>query len=245
MIEESGYYDMHCHILPGVDDGSKSLEMSLDMLEMEYAQGVRNVVLTPHCFAGRTQPELINQQFEILVYRAAKRFQGLQLYLGSELMYSDTIIEELAAGKAYTINSTNYALVEFYTDITWKSLGNALRRLGNEGYRPILAHMERYECLMRHPERVDELIGQGVIMQMNSDSVCGGLFDRQAAECRKLIETGRIHLLGTDAHRVGWREPKLGDGIRALQKKIKDEKLLQRILFENPEKILKGDHISI
>lgn len=245
MIEENGYYDMHCHILPGVDDGSKSLEMSLDMLEMEYAQGVRNVVLTPHCFAGRTQPELINEQFETLVYRAAKRFHGLQLYLGSELMYSDTIIEELAVGHAHTINHTNYALVEFYTDIAWKSLCNALRRLGNEGYRPILAHMERYECLMRHPERVDELIRQGVIMQMNSESVCGGLFDRQAAECRKLIETGRIHLLGTDAHRMGWREPKLGDGIRTLQKKIKDEKLLHRILFENPERILQGEHIGL
>ena len=244
MIEQSGYYDMHCHILPGVDDGSKTMEMSLAMLELEYQQGVRNVVLTPHCFAGRTQLDLIRQQFATLVYRAAKRFDGLQLYLGSELMYSDTIIEDLADGNACTINDTNYALVEFSTDIPWKTLGNALRRMGNEGYRPILAHMERYDCLMRHTNHVDELISQGVIMQMNSDSVCGGMFDKQAAECRKLIETGRIHLLGTDAHRMGWREPNLGAGIRKLQKKIKDEQLLHRILFDNPRQILQGAYLN-
>ena len=114
MIETSGYYDMHCHILPGVDDGSKSMEMSLAMLELEYQQGVRNIVLTPHCFAGRTQPDLIRQQYATLVYRATKRFQGLQLYLGSELMYSDTITEELAKQNAFTINETRYVLVEFF-----------------------------------------------------------------------------------------------------------------------------------
>ena len=245
MMETSGYYDMHCHILPGVDDGSKSMEMSLEMLEMEYIQGVRNVVLTPHCLAGRTQPELLKTQFEELSHQAAERFPELQLYLGNELMYSDTIIEELSAGNAYTINQTNYVLVEFYTDLSWKQMGNALRRIGSEGYRPILAHMERYECLMRHEERVDELISQGVVMQMNSESVTGGLFDRQAAECRKLIESGRIHLLGTDAHRIGWREPNIADGIKMLRKKIKNEKLLQRILIENPKKILEGAYVGL
>ncbi|MDD7177866.1 MAG: CpsB/CapC family capsule biosynthesis tyrosine phosphatase [Lachnospiraceae bacterium] len=244
MIEQKGYYDMHCHILPGVDDGSKSMEMSLKMLEMEYRQGVRHVLLTPHCFAGQTQPELLKVQFDELCEQAAEHFPKLQLYLGNELMYSDTIVEELAAGNAYTINQTNYVLVEFYTDISWKQLGNALRRIGSEGYRPILAHMERYECLMRHTERVDELISQGVVMQMNSDSVNGGLFDRQAAECRKLVESGRIHLFGTDAHRMGWREPKLAEGVRTLHKKIKDEKLLYRILMENPGKILAGEYIA-
>lgn len=238
-----GYYDMHCHILPGVDDGSKSMEMSMDMLEMEYAQGVRNVVLTPHCFAGRTQPGLLLEQFERLTARAQLQFPDMKLYLGNELMYSDTVTEELAKQNAFTINKTRYVLVEFYTYLPWKQLGNAMRRLGGEGYRPILAHMERYDCLTRHEERVDELIDQGVIMQMNSESVTGGMFDRQAAECRRLIETGRIHLLGTDAHQTGWREPDLGDGIRTLQKKIKDEKLLHQILFENPKKVLQGDYL--
>lgn len=245
MIETSEYYDMHCHILPGVDDGSRTMEMSLQMLEMEYGQGVRNILLTPHCFAGRTQPQLLMEQYEALKEQAAKKFPELTLYLGNELMYSDTVIEELTAGNAYTINDTAYTLVEFYTDISWKALAGAMRRLGSEGYQPILAHMERYECLMRHEERVDELIDQGVLMQMNSGSVVGGLFDRQAAECRRLIERGRIHLLGTDAHRIGWREPNLGDGIRALEKKIKNERLLRRILFENPKAVLQGTYAGM
>lgn len=245
MIETSGYYDMHCHILPGVDDGSQTMEMSLQMLQMEYGQGVRNILLTPHCFAGRTQPQLLMEQYEALKEQAAKKFPELTLYLGNELMYSDTVIEELTAGNAYTVNDTAYILVEFYTDISWKALAGAMRRLGSEGYQPILAHMERYECLMRHEERVDELIDQGVLMQMNSGSVIGGLFDRQAAECRRLIESGRIHLLGTDAHRMGWREPNLGDGIRALEKKIKNERLLRRILFENPKAVLQGTYAGM
>ena len=240
----SGYFDMHCHILPGVDDGSKNMEMSLKMLEMEYRQGVRNIVLTPHCFAGRTQPELIKVRYDELVDQAKEQFPKLQLYLGNELMYSDTIVEELTDKNAYTINGTNYVLVEFYTDLSWKQLGTAMRRIGSEGYRPILAHMERYECLVRHTDRVDELISQGVVMQMNCESVTGGLFDRQAADCRKLIESGRIHLLGTDAHRTDWRAPNFADALRVLTKKIKDEELLQRILLENPKKILEGASVG-
>ena len=240
-----GYVDMHCHILPGVDDGSKHMEMSLKMLEMEYRQGVRGIVLTPHCYAGRTQPELIKVRYDELAAQAQKRFPQMRLYLGNELMYSDTIVEELSAGNAYTINGTNYVLVEFFTELSWKQLSSAMRRIGMEGYRPILAHMERYECLMHHTERVDELISQGVVMQMNAESVTGGLFDRQAAECRKLIESGRIHLLGTDAHRIGWREPNLADAVKTLQKKIKSEALLEQILFKNPINVLNGDYIGL
>ena len=245
MIENKGYYDMHCHILPGVDDGSKSMEMSLQLLKMEYEQGVRSVVLTPHCIAGRTQPGLLREQFEQLTVQTQMQYPDMQLYLGNELMYSDTITEELTKQNAFTINGTRYVLVEFYTYLPWKQLGNAMRRLGSEGYRPILAHMERYDCLMRREDRVDELIDQGVIMQMNSESVIGGLFDRQAAECRRLIESGRIHLLGTDTHQIGWREPNLGKGIRVLKQKIKDEQLLNRILFENPKKILEGSYTRL
>lgn len=240
----SGYFDMHCHILPGVDDGSKNMEMSLKMLEMEYRQGVRNIVFTPHCFAGRTQPELIKARYDELVDQAKEQFPELTLYLGNELMYSDTIVEELFDKNAYTINGTSYVLVEFYTDLSWKQLSAAMRRIGSEGYRPILAHMERYECLVRHTDRVDELISQGVVMQMNCESVVGGLFDRQAADCRRLIESGRIHLLGTDAHRIDWRPPNFIDALRVLTKKIKDEDLLQRILLDNPKKILEGASVG-
>ncbi len=239
-----GYFDMHCHILPQVDDGSGSLKESLAMIQTEYGQGVRHILLTPHYEAGCGRAEDIQERYEELKEKAAEQYQDLELLLGNELMYSDAIVGELSEGKAHTLNETDYVLVEFPISISWKDMLHAFRRLSEYGYRPILAHMERFQCLDRHMDRVDALISQGVYMQMNASSVAGGLFDRQAAYCRNLVADGRIHLLGTDAHSMGWRPPDMETAVQVLQRKIKKKEVLTDLLYGNPVKILRNEFIE-
>jgi len=104
--------------------------------------------------------------------------------------------------------------------------------------------MERFSCLDGCTERIDQLISQGVCMQMNCSSVAGGYFDRKAAYCRRLIKSGRIHLLGTDAHKAGWRPPDMGQALQQLGRRLNDDQRLADLVFRNPARMLENAYIS-
>src|SRR5574344_654993 len=139
------YIDIHSHILYDVDDGSKDLETSIKYLNELKEMGMNKVVCTPHVRHGDdTKRERILANFEILKKEAYKL--GINLYLGNEIMYSSKVIELLKSGKMKTINNSKYVLVEFkrYENMDEENVVSFLESLLEEGYTPILAHVELY-----------------------------------------------------------------------------------------------------
>ena len=126
------FADVHCHILYGVDDGSRSREMSLSMLKQAASEGVEAMILTPHFFAGRSTltKESIRERTEILTEQCAAEGIGIELFPGAELYYTEEADEALAQGAVPTLNGTNRLLVEFSTDVLdgWKRSGIRARR---------------------------------------------------------------------------------------------------------------------
>lgn len=236
--------DVHCHVLPGVDDGSKNPEMSMDMVDIAYEQGIRAMVLTPHYYLGSTKEtgadfKQVFADFQKLV---AEKYDDFVLYLGNEIYWSKGVMEAIKDGRINTYNDTKYVLVEFAPSTSYTEIYEAIRTITNARLRPVVAHVERYHNLTKHMDRIEEICENGAFLQMNADSLNGGMFDGQVKWCRKLMEQGYISMIGTDAHNTHDRGPYVKDAVAWMKKKL-DEETLEDVLYKNAEKMLKGEWI--
>ena len=243
-MPEKGYVDIHTHIIPGVDDGSKTMEESVRMLETAYKQGIRTIYATPHYGSGkeRYDRDFLSEQFERLKDKASGAYGGgIELLLGNEIYYRHGTVDELKSGQALTMNHTKYVLVEFDVDITYKEMYSSLQKLILAGYRPILAHIERYFCLQKKYDLLYAVKSLGVCMQINASTVILKINSR-ASFCRKIIRDGYIDFLGSDCHRMEWRPPCMADSVKVLEKKT-PEKIMDRILYKNTMKLYHNEFI--
>ena len=239
------YFDIHNHILPGVDDGSQSLEESMAMLEIAYKEGIRSLLLTPHYTRGKnrcSKEELIDR-FEDFKKEVRKQYPELSLYLGNEILYEDGVVDDLKDGLIQTMNNTKYVLVEFNIRISYNQLYQAIQKLTNARFRPIIAHVERYRCLFKHVERLDELIRMEAFLQMNISSIYGGFLDEEARWCKKLVKEGYISFFGTDAHDLENRTPYVRDYAAWIEKKCGKD-ILEQIFITNAKKMIENQYIE-
>lgn len=244
MNESNDYIDIHTHILPGVDDGSGSMEETIKMLQIAFDQDIRTIIATPHYIAGskNASVEQLNMVRSQVQEEAEKLDKEFKILLGNELYYSEAIMDDLKSQKALTLADSRYILVEFSVRDTYERIYKGMKELIYAGYAPVLAHVERYHCLYKKPELISELIRLGCYIQMNSDSLTGGIFNSEANVNRKLLNNGLVHLVGSDCHRSEIRKPKMKDTVKILQKKC-DENLIHKIFLENPANILKNTYI--
>ena len=165
------YTDIHAHLLPGVDDGPDSLEESLRVIDLMVEEGVSRIIITPHwdekgpfglalaSIDARRRPktmEEIKKIYDELVNAAVKKYPVLNFYLGSEFYYTSAGVKSLLAGSIPTLAGTKYVLVEFYLGTGYGPLKEGIKNLLHAGFLPILAHTERYECLLRRPDRLSD-----------------------------------------------------------------------------------------
>ena len=231
------FIDFHTHILPGVDDGSASVEESLKMLRMEAEQGVDRVVLTPHFYPWQHTPEPFLERREAafaLLCEAMEKEQGLPgVILGGEVHFYKGMCHTAELEKL-TIGGTKYLLVEMpackWTDEMYRELGDIERNLG---LKPIIAHLDRYISPLRThgiPERLEEL---PFPIQVNA----GFFLNRwNGGLARKLFRRGLVHLIGSDCHNTSSRPPCMSaalEKIRQMDKTALDEVCeMQRIIFD-------------
>lgn len=228
-----GYLDIHSHILPGVDDGSKDWDMTEKMLQMAYQQGVRQIVATPHNYPGHRQDnEKILKLAEEAGRRAKQIAPDFQVFCGNEVFFRRGIASEIEDGHILTMAGGRSLLVEFHPKEQYGRIYQGLRELVEEGYYPIIAHMERVSALFVSEENIREILKMGVYIQVNSESLTGGVFDRRAARLRKLIENGMVHFLGSDCHNLAERKPIMKDSVEKLYKKLPKE-CVDRLLYGN------------
>lgn len=242
---KSGYVDLHCHLLPGVDDGAQDTEEALKLLAIAYEEGIRTIVTTPH-FASQQKEEAkerILTAFQAFRQVVEERYPEILLHLGNELFYSPGVVECLKEERAFTIAGGKYVLVEFSPRISYNDMYLAVRQLVQARYRPVIAHVERYQCLYKNMELCDELVELGAYMQMNSQSLVGGLFDENLHWCRKLVKQGIIHVISTDAHDTGGRSPRITKAREWVEKKS-GKKIAEELFALHAEAMIKNEYLE-
>lgn len=244
-MNEMGYLDFHSHILPGVDDGAKTPEMTKEMLRLAYQQGIRTMMATPHNYPGskNKSPEELQEKFAQVQKWAKEIGEDFTVLLGNEIFYRKSICDDLEKKDVFTMGQTDYVLVEFSPYEKYSVIYAGLKELVETGYYPVVAHMERVESLLMYPERINELIRLGCYMQVNCESLFGGFFDSVTNKLWKYMKNRQIHFLGSDCHNMKDRKPVMRDCVNRLYKKLPRE-IADWLVYENHQKFLMGKYIK-
>lgn len=239
-----GFVDIHNHILPGVDDGAEDYEEALGMIQLAYEQGTRVIVCTPHYTKGANSYTYdgLEEVCDELTKKVKTLYEDVDIYLGNEILYEEGIVDDLKAGLIHTMGQSKYVLVEFNIRIPYQEMYHAFQKLSKARFRPILAHVERYACLMKQEACLQELLDMGVCLQMNASSVEGSMWDEQTRWCRRLIKRGYIQLIGTDAHDMNHRVPFMKEAYEWVIKKCGAE-MADALFVTNSKKVLENQYI--
>lgn len=207
------FADIHIHMLPGVDDGAKSLEDALQMLEAASRDGTDLFCLTPHFHPGMfgNNHDRIEQSFREFCSAAQQKVPGTMLLLGNELRFHPNCLAWIDQGLCRTMNGTSYVLVDFSEYEDDKVICSAVYKLLNGGYRPILAHAERYRNLHRDFREIRQFINAGVLIQIDGPSLFGGWGMSAKMRSRRLIKARLVDLVCSDAHDLNARPPQLSN----------------------------------
>ena len=205
------FFDLHSHMLCGVDDGPETPEEMYAMLETAYEDGIRALCLTPHYspyLFGETL-ESSKESFALLQAYVAEKHPDMKLFLGHELGYHHSCPEALADGRCRTLARGRYLLVDFPETVEFYEIQKAMDQLQGIGYFPVLAHTERYRCLAKHLDWVEDFVDRGGVVQVNASSVVGSWGGLAKKQWKKLFKMGLIHVISTDAHNLTSRPPKM------------------------------------
>lgn len=242
----NGYIDMHCHIIPNVDDGAKSLEQAMNMISIAYQNGFRTMIGTPHYEVGRYEAnkEEIENNYLKLKNMLKERMPDFKLFIGNEIFFSYGVVDKLNEGEIFTLADSNYVLVEFSPDDSFGYIKKSLYEIINGGYTPILAHTERYEEVMESGiKNVEKLVDAGVLIQINASTFAGNMGIGIRRKALKLIKNDLVHFVSTDCHSDGRRSPDLTECIKYLQKKT-DTETINTLLRNNAIKIINNEDIE-
>jgi protein-tyrosine phosphatase len=193
--------DMHCHILPGVDDGSRSLEESLQMLEAAKAAGITSITCTPHCRDPYFDYEAMWQAF----YELEDAAGGFPLQMGFEVNHRKLMDLGLDWAQALHFDGSNEFLLELSTSAMpscYADYERTIFALQGMGYEVIIAHPERYIAIQKDINVAYELVEMGCKLQASTDFIAGGRFGRERKPALKMLKGGLYSYLASDAHRV-------------------------------------------
>jgi len=210
--------DIHCHILPGIDDGSESWEMTTAMCRMAARDGITHIVATPHCDG---QYDYDRERFTDMLATLSEVADGrLTFSIGCDFLLSPRNLQEALAGpQRFAIGDTQYLLLEFDRHGIPANAGEQLQAVISRGMVPIVTHPERNAFLMKHPETVLRFVEDGCLVQVTANALTGfwGPKSKKAAEW--LLRRQAVHVVATDAHNLELRPPVLSvarDRIAAL-----------------------------
>ena len=233
--------DIHCHILPEVDDGPKSWEVSIEMCRMAAEDGITHMVATPH---ANDRYAYDREYLTMLVAELQKRVGPTpEISLGCDFHFSDENLERaIAQPKRYAIGETNYLLVELSDYSIPPQLAECFRRLGDCGLTPIVTHPERNPILQKKPQRVLEYADQGCLIQVTASSLTGFWGELPQSVSRWLLDRAAVHILATDAHDMKYRLPVLSEA-RAVAAEIVGEEYAAALVEGNPGAVIKGEPV--
>ena len=240
-------YDLHAHILPGVDDGAKTFDDAVTMARVAADGGTRAILATPH---RKDITELWSVQhaqevLDDLTARAQAEGIELDLLLGMENHLDMELPDEVTSGRALPINGSRYILVELPFFGTPNYVDDVLFRLQLQGLTPVLAHPERIEVFQISPETLENCIRRGSLSQITAGSVLGHFGGKVQRFVRTLLRGGMVHVIASDTHfPEGPRSPELAPGMREAAAIVGQDRARAMVL-DTPKAILENLQLSV
>lgn len=234
--------DIHCHILPGVDDGAADLEESLAMVRLAAESGVTRIVATPHFHGEEESMQMLPRVLSRLntLKREVKRFElPVTIHPGVEILCTPQTPSLAQQGKLPTIGNSRYILTEFFFDETLEYMELMLDQLTRWGYQPVVAHPERYQAVQRRPQVMQRWFAKGYILQLNKGSILGSFGTRAETTATDLLKRGLAHVIASDAHHADFRTTHMS-AIAAWGREYLGEEYTSILLQKNPGQILQG-----
>ena len=237
--------DIHCHILPGVDDGAVNMDEALTMVRLAAESGVRQIVATPH-FPGeeasmQTLP-LVLSSYKALRHEVARLDLGVEIHPGVEILCTPQTPDLARQRKLPTIGNSRYILTEFFFDETLEYMELMLDQLSRWGYQPVVAHPERYHGVQRQPQVMQRWFAKGYVLQLNKGSIQGAFGTRAESTAMDLLRHGLAHVIASDAHHADFRTTHMA-AISAWGREYLGAEYTDILLRRNPLQIVKGKPI--
>lgn len=234
-------YDMHCHILPGIDDGAKDEYEMMKMVQIAYNEGIRTIFTTPHFHPhrGSADSETVMRIFSKMYSLIKHYFPEMDIYEGCEIYYQTGIIDKVRNCELLTLANSKYVLVEFSTDEQYRVISDAVREFILAGFYPVIAHIERYDNLFENLDVIEDLVEAGAYVQVNASSVIGNSGIKTKNDIKKLLKRELVHFVGTDAHDEKVRSPKIKKCFHYIEKKFGAE-AAEQIFYVNPAKVIEN-----
>lgn len=236
--------DVHCHFIPGVDDGSKDVTTSINMAKKAESLGYNAIFATPHYIesAHETQKEDLLNSIEILNKMLEERNINVNIYSGNEIYYSRNVLELLQENKVCTLANSRYFLMEL--PFTGKVLGltDLIQNITHFGYIPIIAHPERYDFVNKNYKELYDIIDAGALLQVNLSSITGYYGNKPKATVKKLLKNNMVSVIGSDSH----DDKRIYDKFDVAKKKILkiiDEDRWEKLTRINPSYIIEDKNI--
>lgn len=230
--------DIHCHLLPGIDDGPDSFEESLQMAEAAIADGITHVIATPHA----------NDRYTFVPELVRKRRDEIQAVLGDRLavatgcdfhMSYENVQDARAHPTKYTLNQKNYLLVEFADFAIPPPVDDALHQLQLHGMIPIITHPERNGLICQQPQRLARWVQRGCYVQVTAGSFLGRFGPSAQRAAEQWLAAGLVHFVASDAHNLRGRPIQLSEAFAAVRKQ-RGEEVAYAVFRENPAAALQG-----
>lgn len=238
--------DIHCHILPNVDDGSESLEESIAMAKIAESEGITKIVNTSHCHFDFKYKKGNELKLELEKFNQVLKEENIniEVLLGNELYYTSDLIERFDELDFFSMNNSKYILMEFSPINFPKNIEDVIYEIKIRGYIPIIAHAERYKQVQEDVNIVLDCIKEGALIQVNASSILGKNGEKAEDTSKKLLDNNMVHFVATDAHSSNRRRPLIKDSYNYILKNYGKE-VSEKLFIENPTAVIENRDISI
>ena len=238
--------DFHTHILPNIDDGSRSIDETFNLIKEAKEVGFDGIILTSHYIENFYETDVPERDVWVKAISENLGVKGIDtdLYLANEIYISENMMGLLEQRKASTINNSCYVLFELPLNEEPLNLYDVIYSLQENKLIPILAHPERYSFIQKEPELIYDLIEKGCLMQANYGSIIGQYGVKAEYIVKKFLENNMIHFLGSDVHRQNSIYPKIPFALEKIKEIVGEEKL-EELTTINPKLVLANKKIEI
>jgi protein-tyrosine phosphatase len=235
--------DLHCHILPGVDDGAKNLSESIAMAKVAVQQGIRTIVATPHHLNNQYEnsKQMILERVQELNKALIKEKIDLLILPGQEVRIYGEFVEGYESGEILPVNHTQYVLVEFSSSHVPRYTEALFYDMQNKGLVPVIVHPERNQEIIENPEILYNLVKKGALSQVTAASVVGRFGKKIKNFSLQLIEANLTHFIASDAHNTGSRTFNLREAFDLVHTKYGNEMVY--LFEENAELLIEGSNV--
>ncbi|MGL6108443.1 tyrosine-protein phosphatase [Romboutsia sp.] len=238
--------DIHCHIVPNVDDGPKNIDEAIEMAKIAQNEGIKTIINTSHYNTSYSDEKNKDLLFKILDFNQQLKNNNIDIEIatGNEIYLNNILIKTFSKDEIFTMNNSRYILVEFSYDESIYTICNILYELKLKGYKPIIAHTERYSEIQENPEKVEDIIKEGAFIQVNASSVLKKQIPLHHKITHKLLKNNHVHFIATDAHGPTVRRPLIKEAYDYVSKKY-GKIFADNLFIENPSRVLNDEDIIL